>query len=68
MQKLKMQEELLKWRDLGIKVLQMEYLFLNYCVVEPRVMKWYIVIKGENEKEQRLNATYIIIVEMKLGC
>jgi plastin-1 len=36
--------------------------------VEPRVVNWYIVIKGENEKEKRLNATYIINVARKLGC
>lgn len=36
--------------------------------VEPRVVNWYIVTKGENEEEKRLNATYIISVARKLGC
>ena len=31
-------------------------------------MNWYIVTKGENEEEKRLNATYIINVERKLRC
>ena len=36
--------------------------------MEPRVVNWYIVTKGENEEEKRLNATYIINVERKLRC
>jgi plastin-1 len=36
--------------------------------VEPRVVNWYIVTKGKNEEEKRLNATYIINVARKLGC
>jgi hypothetical protein len=36
--------------------------------VEPRVVNWYIVTKGENEEEKKLNATYIISVARKLGC
>ena len=31
-------------------------------------MNWYIVTKGKNEEEKRLNATYIINVARKLGC
>ncbi|GLJ26908.1 hypothetical protein SUGI_0526580 [Cryptomeria japonica] len=36
--------------------------------VEPRVVNWYIVTKGEDDDEKRLNATYIISVARKLGC
>jgi plastin-1 len=36
--------------------------------VEPRVLNWYIVTKGKNEEEKRLNATYIINVAWKIGC
>uniref|UniRef100_A0A0D6QT18 Calponin-homology (CH) domain-containing protein n=1 Tax=Araucaria cunninghamii TaxID=56994 RepID=A0A0D6QT18_ARACU len=36
--------------------------------VEPRVVNWYIVTKGEDNEEKRLNATYIISVARKLGC
>ena len=31
-------------------------------------MNWYIVTKGKNEEEKRLNATYIINVARNLGC
>jgi len=36
--------------------------------VEPRVVNWNLVSKGETEEEKRLNATYIISVARKLGC
>ncbi|XP_039131025.1 fimbrin-5-like isoform X1 [Dioscorea cayenensis subsp. rotundata] len=36
--------------------------------VEPRVVNWNLVTKGENDEEKRLNATYIISVARKLGC
>lgn len=36
--------------------------------VEPRVVNWNIVSKGESDEEKRLNATYIISVARKLGC
>uniref|UniRef100_A0A2P2LHB2 Calponin-homology (CH) domain-containing protein n=1 Tax=Rhizophora mucronata TaxID=61149 RepID=A0A2P2LHB2_RHIMU len=36
--------------------------------VEPRVVNWNLVTKGENDDEKRLNATYIISVARKLGC
>lgn len=36
--------------------------------VEPRVVNWNIVSKGETDEEKRLNATYIISVARKLGC
>ncbi|CAN1220874.1 FIM1 [Linum grandiflorum] len=36
--------------------------------VEPRVVNWNLVTKGESEDEKRLNATYIISVARKLGC
>uniref|UniRef100_A0A6V7QT25 Calponin-homology (CH) domain-containing protein n=1 Tax=Ananas comosus var. bracteatus TaxID=296719 RepID=A0A6V7QT25_ANACO len=36
--------------------------------VEPRVVNWKLVTKGEDEEEKKLNATYIISVARKLGC
>ncbi|KAJ0987006.1 hypothetical protein J5N97_005362 [Dioscorea zingiberensis] len=36
--------------------------------VEPRVVNWNLVTKGENDEEKKLNATYIISVARKLGC
>ncbi|CAA2935337.1 fimbrin-1-like isoform X1 [Olea europaea var. sylvestris] len=36
--------------------------------VEPRVVNWNLVTKGETNDEKRLNATYIISVARKLGC
>ncbi|WOL13660.1 fimbrin-1-like [Canna indica] len=36
--------------------------------VEPRVVNWNLVKRGENDDEKRLNATYIISVARKLGC
>ncbi|KAL1209655.1 Fimbrin-3 [Cardamine amara subsp. amara] len=36
--------------------------------VEPRVVNWNLVTKGESDDEKRLNATYIVSVARKLGC
>ncbi|XP_056173337.1 fimbrin-1-like isoform X1 [Syzygium oleosum] len=36
--------------------------------VEPRVVNWNVVTKGESAEEKKLNATYIISVARKLGC
>ncbi|GAV74610.1 CH domain-containing protein [Cephalotus follicularis] len=36
--------------------------------VEPRVVNWSLVTKGETEDDKKLNATYIISVARKLGC
>ncbi|KAH9745116.1 fimbrin-5 [Citrus sinensis] len=36
--------------------------------VEPRVVNWSLVTKGETEEDKKLNATYIISVARKLGC
>lgn len=36
--------------------------------VEPRVVNWNLVSKGETDDEKKLNATYIISVARKLGC
>ncbi|XP_010532991.1 PREDICTED: fimbrin-5-like [Tarenaya hassleriana] len=36
--------------------------------VEPRVVNWSLVTKGETEEEKKLNATYIVSVARKLGC
>ncbi|KAL6536708.1 hypothetical protein OROMI_026289 [Orobanche minor] len=37
-------------------------------VVEPRVVNWNLVTKGESDEERKMNATYIISVARKLGC
>lgn len=36
--------------------------------VEPRVVNWNLVTKGESDDEKKLNATYTISVARKLGC
>ncbi|XP_042517017.1 fimbrin-2-like isoform X2 [Macadamia integrifolia] len=36
--------------------------------VEPRVVDWSLVTKGENDEEKKMNATYIISIARKLGC
>ncbi|CAM8986918.1 unnamed protein product [Rhodiola kirilowii] len=36
--------------------------------VEPRVVNWNLVTKGESDDQKRLNAMYIISVARKLGC
>nr|GMC88288.1 fimbrin-5-like [Ipomoea batatas] len=36
--------------------------------VEPRLVNWSIVTRGETDDNRKLNATYIISVARKLGC
>ncbi|XP_057507300.1 fimbrin-5-like isoform X2 [Actinidia eriantha] len=36
--------------------------------VEPRVVNWSVITKGETDEDKKLNATYIISVARKLGC
>ncbi|XP_044494137.1 fimbrin-5 [Mangifera indica] len=36
--------------------------------VEPRVVNWSLVTKGETEEDKKSNATYIISVARKIGC
>ncbi|KAF6144998.1 hypothetical protein GIB67_013349 [Kingdonia uniflora] len=36
--------------------------------VEPRIVNWNVVTKGESDEEKKLNSTYIISVARKLGC
>nr|DAD24231.1 TPA_asm: hypothetical protein HUJ06_025694 [Nelumbo nucifera] len=36
--------------------------------VEPRVVNWSLVTKGEIDEEKKMNATYIISIARKLGC
>ncbi|EEF30100.1 fimbrin, putative [Ricinus communis] len=36
--------------------------------VEPRVVNWSVVTKGESDEDKKLNSTYIISVARKLGC
>ncbi|KAK3160926.1 hypothetical protein QOZ80_1BG0068350 [Eleusine coracana subsp. coracana] len=43
--------------------------FLNLLsAVEPRVVNWSLVTKGEKDEEKQMNASYIISVARKLGC
>ncbi|KAJ7960852.1 putative Fimbrin [Quillaja saponaria] len=44
------------------------FLFVLLSAVEPRVVNWNLVTKGESDDEKKLNATYIISVARKLGC
>ncbi|XP_010443166.1 PREDICTED: fimbrin-3-like [Camelina sativa] len=51
------------------KTLSSGLFFLDLLwAVEPRVVNWNLVTKGESEDEKRLNATYIVSVARKLGC
>ncbi|KAK4279182.1 hypothetical protein QN277_016929 [Acacia crassicarpa] len=36
--------------------------------VEPRVVNWSLVTKGETDEDKKSNATYIISIARKLGC
>ncbi|AQK74296.1 Fimbrin-1 [Zea mays] len=36
--------------------------------VQPRVVNWKVVTKGETDEDKKLNATYIISVARKIGC
>ncbi|KAJ6827149.1 fimbrin-5-like [Iris pallida] len=36
--------------------------------VEPRVVDWKLVTKGEEDEDKKLNANYIISVARKLTC
>lgn len=38
------------------------------AAVEPRVVNWQLVTKGETDEEKKQNAEYIISVARKLGC
>ncbi|KAJ0053811.1 hypothetical protein Pint_01905 [Pistacia integerrima] len=58
------QMESFKDKNLSTGVFFLELL----SAVEPRVVNWSLVTKGENEEDKKLNATYIISVARKLGC
>ncbi|KAI3754107.1 hypothetical protein L2E82_26254 [Cichorium intybus] len=72
--------DILKWANKKVKTTsQMEsfkdkslsngIFFLELLsAVEPRVVNWNLVTKGESDEEKKLNATYIISVARKLGC
>lgn len=75
--------DILKWANKKVKntgrVSQMEsfkdkslsngIFFLELLsAVEPRVVNWNLVTKGESDEEKKLNATYIISVARKIGC
>lgn len=38
------------------------------AAVEPRVVNWQLVTKGETDEEKKQNAEYVISVARKLGC
>ncbi|XP_058070749.1 fimbrin-5-like isoform X2 [Magnolia sinica] len=60
----KTQMESFKDKNLSNGIFFLELL----SVVEPRVVNWNLVTKGETDDEKKLNATYIISVARKLGC
>ncbi|KAI3466452.1 hypothetical protein Pfo_023115 [Paulownia fortunei] len=65
----KSQMELFKYMN-GIAIydcLMMVDIMYAY-VVEPQVVNWNLVTKGECDEEKKLNATYIFSVARKLGC
>ncbi|GMH27948.1 hypothetical protein Nepgr_029791 [Nepenthes gracilis] len=36
--------------------------------VQPRVVNWSLVTRGQNDEEKKMNASYIISIARKLGC
>ncbi|OVA16210.1 Calponin homology domain [Macleaya cordata] len=36
--------------------------------VEPRVVNWSLVTKGESDEEKKMNASYVISIARKMGC
>ncbi|KAE9614666.1 putative calponin domain-containing protein [Lupinus albus] len=58
------QMESFKDKNLSCGIFFLELL----SAVEPRVVNWSLVTKGETDEDKRLNATYIISVARKLGC
>ncbi|KAE8730506.1 Fimbrin-3 [Hibiscus syriacus] len=60
----KSQMESFKDKSLSTGVFFLELL----SAVEPRVVNWGLVTKGQTDEDKKLNATYIISVARKLGC
>ncbi|KAJ6880491.1 fimbrin-like protein 2-like [Populus alba x Populus x berolinensis] len=61
--------DILKWANNKDKNLSNGIFFLELLTaVEPRVVNWSVVTKGETDEDKKLNATYIISVARKLGC
>ncbi|KAJ7960297.1 putative Fimbrin [Quillaja saponaria] len=58
------QMESFKDKNLSTGIFFLELL----SAVEPRVVNWSLVTKGETDEDKKLNATYIISVARKLGC
>lgn len=58
------QMESFKDKNLSSGVFFLELL----SAVEPRVVNWSLVTKGETDEDKKMNATYIISVARKLGC
>ncbi|KAI4378254.1 hypothetical protein MLD38_015758 [Melastoma candidum] len=51
------------------KIISSGIFFLELLrAVEPRIVNWKLVTKGETDEDKKLNATYIISVARKLGC
>ena len=72
------EDDLVKWansqvEDLKIKNLKDQALsdgnfLIKLCAaVEPRVINWDIVMKGETDEEKMNNAKYVISIARKLG-
>ncbi|KAF2284845.1 hypothetical protein GH714_031165 [Hevea brasiliensis] len=61
--------DILNWANSKDKSLSNGIFFLELLsAVEPRVVNWAVVTKGESDEDKKLNATYIISVARKLGC
>lgn len=68
-EKVKSAEKLSCMESFKDKSLSTGIFFLDLLgAVEPRVVNWSLVTKGETEEEKKQNANYIISVARKLGC
>ncbi|KAI4340995.1 hypothetical protein MLD38_025777 [Melastoma candidum] len=67
--KVKMADRTSQMESFKDKSLSSGIFFLELLsAVEPRVVNWILVTKGETDEDKKLNATYIISVARKLGC
>ncbi|KAG6481792.1 fimbrin-5-like [Zingiber officinale] len=58
------QMESFKDKNLATGIFFLELL----SAVQPRMVSWNLVTKGENDEEKKSNATYMISIARKLGC
>ncbi|KAL8136688.1 hypothetical protein V2J09_002689 [Rumex salicifolius] len=68
-QKVKISGKTSKMESFKDKSLSNGVFFLELLTaVEPRVIDWKLVTKGETDEDKKMNASYIISVARKLGC